>query len=251
MVSLAACSAVVCLLHPVFHPRKPNKLRIVFDCSAEFKNQVLNCSLLQGSDQGNSLTGVLCRFRENPVAISCDVEAMFHHVRVAEEDRDLLRFLWWTNGDTRKPSDVYRMRVHLFGATSSPACANLALRENANRFMTECGEEASQFVKRNFYVDDGLKSVNTAKEALQLINASRDLCARGGFNLHKFLCNDKSVLAAIPPELTVGTYPRFSTYRVYPRGTVVCRIRYTTVPDRHIDKGNDSARNPLHRELSI
>ncbi len=46
-----------------------------------------------------------------------------------------------------------------------------------------------------------MMSVNTAKEALQLVNACRNLCARGGFDLDKFLCNDKSVLATIPPEL--------------------------------------------------
>ncbi len=92
------------------------------------------------------------------IAISCDMEAMFHQVLVAEEDHNLLPFQWWTDGNTRKLPDVYQMRIHLFGATSSPPCANPALRETANHFITECGEEESQFMKCNFNVDDRLKS---------------------------------------------------------------------------------------------
>lgn len=49
--------------HGVYHPKKPGKIRIVFDCSAEFHGESLNRHLLQGPDLINSLTGVLCRFR--------------------------------------------------------------------------------------------------------------------------------------------------------------------------------------------
>ena len=50
--------------HGVYHPKKPDKLRVVFDCSAEFQGHSLNRHLLQGPDLTNSLVGVLCRFRE-------------------------------------------------------------------------------------------------------------------------------------------------------------------------------------------
>ena len=32
--------------HGIYHPKKPNKIRVVFDCSAEFKNETLNKHLL-------------------------------------------------------------------------------------------------------------------------------------------------------------------------------------------------------------
>ena len=54
--------------HRVYHPKKPNKIRVVFDCSAEFKGQSLNKHLLQGPDMTNNLTCVLCRFRQEAVA---------------------------------------------------------------------------------------------------------------------------------------------------------------------------------------
>ena len=55
----------------VYHPRKPDQIRVVFDCSAVFENESLNKHLLQGPDQLNSLTGVLTRFRKEKVAFTC------------------------------------------------------------------------------------------------------------------------------------------------------------------------------------
>ncbi|KAL1251812.1 hypothetical protein QQF64_019608 [Cirrhinus molitorella] len=53
---------------------------------------------------------------------------MFHRFHVSQEDRDYLRFLWWENGDTRSEPKEYRMKVHLFGAASSPGCANYGMK---------------------------------------------------------------------------------------------------------------------------
>lgn len=42
--------------------------------------------------------GVLDKFHKEPVVITADTEAMFHQVKVSNEDRDLLQFLWWPDG---------------------------------------------------------------------------------------------------------------------------------------------------------
>jgi len=73
----------------VYHPQKPGKIRIVFDCSATFMGHSLNKYLLQGPD---SLVGVLCQFRKESIEFMCDLEAMFHQFKVKDEDRDYLRF---------------------------------------------------------------------------------------------------------------------------------------------------------------
>lgn len=86
------------LHHGVYHPKKPDKLRVVFDCSAKYQGTNLNDYLLQGPDLMNMLTGILVRFRQHPVALMCDVEKMFHQFHVEEADRNYLRFLWWKNG---------------------------------------------------------------------------------------------------------------------------------------------------------
>ncbi|XP_071123461.1 uncharacterized protein [Mytilus edulis] len=185
--------------HGVFHSKKPDKLRVVFDCSARYRGQSLNEYLLTGPDLTNGLAGVLCRFRTHPIAIMCDVEKMFHQFSVSEYDRDFLIFLWWENGDLKssdKPLE-YQMTKHLFGAASSPGCANYGLKylakTNEEQFL-----EASEFVQRNFYVDDGLTSVETEFKAIQLIGDVQQICATGGLRLHKFISNNKNVMESIP-----------------------------------------------------
>ena len=76
--------------HPVTHPLKPEKVRVVYDCAASYGRTSLNQQFLQGPDQTNQLTGVLIRFREELIATVADVEAMFHQVLVEPEDRDAL-----------------------------------------------------------------------------------------------------------------------------------------------------------------
>lgn len=58
----------------------------------------MNSQLLQDPVLTNSLSGVLLRFRQEPVAIIADVQAMFHQVKVSEKH-------------------VVRIKVHIFEAT--------------------------------------------------------------------------------------------------------------------------------------
>lgn len=184
--------------HGVYHPHKPGKIRVVFDCSARCQETSLNDHLLTGPDLTNTLVGVLCRFRKGPVAIMCDVEKMFHQFHVAKEHQDYLRFLWWNKGDLDSKPSVYRMKVHLFGAASSPGCSNFGLKHLASQGHGRFSEESIKFIQRSFYVDDGLISVKSPAEAIHLVEESRALCKTGNLRLHKFVSNDKEVIAAIP-----------------------------------------------------
>lgn len=113
--------------HGIYHPHKPGKIRVVFDCLARFHETSLNDHLLTGPDLTNTLVGVLCRFRKGRIAIMCDIERMFHQFHVAKEHQDYLRFLWWDDGNLDSKPSVYRIKVHLFGAASSPGCSNFGL----------------------------------------------------------------------------------------------------------------------------
>ena len=184
----------------VYHPKKPGQIRVVFDCSAQFNGVSLNDYLLQGPEFMNDLLGILCRFRQENVAFMTDIKSMFHQFVVAEEHRDLLRFLWWLDGDPSREVVEYGMKVHLFGASSSPGCANFGLRRAADDGEEEFGADAAAFIRKNFYVDDGLKSVPTVPEAIELIKASQAICDKAGLRLHKIVSNKKEVLEAIPVE---------------------------------------------------
>ncbi|KAJ8028733.1 hypothetical protein HOLleu_31057 [Holothuria leucospilota] len=186
--------------HGVYHPKKPGKIRVVFDCSAKFKGTSLNDCLLTGPNLTNNLIGVLCRFRQENIAFAGDIESMFYQFRVNPEQRDLLRFLWWDGGDLSSEPREYRMNVHLFGAGSSPGCANFALKQIATDYESEFGSDAAEFVYRNFYVDDGLKSVPTVSQAVDLITRTTNMLKKGGVRLHKFISNSRLVLESIPEQ---------------------------------------------------
>ena len=72
--------------------------------------------LMQGPDLINSLVGVLMRFLQDHIEFMTDREAMFHQVRVPDEQCDFLRFLWWPDGNLEEVIQEYQMTVHLFGA---------------------------------------------------------------------------------------------------------------------------------------
>ena len=130
----------------------------------------------------------------------CDIKAMFHQVKVDGIHRDYLRFLWWDDKNFDSDPVEYRMTVHLFGATSSPGCANFALKTTANQYESVCGKEAADFVRKDIYLNDGLKSVETLEQAKSLISSTKLLCQKGGLHLHKFTSNNSEVLNSIPPE---------------------------------------------------
>ena len=184
--------------HPVIHEHKPGKVRVVFDCAARFGDTSLNDQLLQGPDLTNNLTGVLLRFRQEPVALMADVEQMFHQVRVTPDDCHALRFLRWEDGDLSKNPVDHQMLVHLFGASSSPCCASLALKKTAKDFGSDFDAQTVDTVNRNFYVDDCLKSVATVPEASRLANQLVQLLAKGGFHLTKWISSSREVLEEIP-----------------------------------------------------
>ena len=182
--------------HPVIHPKK-RKLRIVFDCAARFGGKSLNDELMQGPDLMNSLVGVLHRFRQKSIAISGDVEAMFHQVKVTPSDCNALRFLWWSDDIDEKPED-YQMLVHLFGATSSPSVCCWALRQTAIQYGETYDAKVLATVDCNFYVDDCLVSVDTNEEAKKLVKDLTSLLQEGGFRLTKWVSNSREVMSAIP-----------------------------------------------------
>lgn len=183
--------------HPVLNPNKPDKVRIVFDCAAECGSVSLNSQVLQGPDLNNKLLGVLLRFRQGPVALMADIEAMFHQVKVAPEHRDALRFLWWPKGDVQCAPKAYRMTVHLFGGVWSPSCASYALKRTFLDHTDVCPADVGD-AQRNFYVDDLLISVQSATEGIRMAEELRRVTSLGGFRLTKWASNSKEVLESIP-----------------------------------------------------
>ena len=173
--------------HGVYHPAKKDKIIVVFDCGAQCNGTTLNKMLLQGPDLTNSLVGVLMRFRQDHVAIMADIESMFYQVKVPTEQRHFLKFLWWKDGNYNGELKDYVMCVHVFGGTSSPSCSNYTLKMTANDNEKTFGQEAAKTLRRDFYVDDMLKSVSNSTAAIDLVHKVIDMCKAGRFRLTKFV----------------------------------------------------------------
>ena len=158
---------------PVFLVKNESegKFRLVFDSSAKFKGVSLNDCLYQGPDDTNRLTGVLIRFRHNAVAFSADIQTMFHCFAVPKSQEKLQCFYWYENNIPGSPIVPYAARVHVFGHTSSPSIATYGLRYTT----VETGSQdrpSGNFIRRNFYVDDGLRSEDTVEEAIQTLTVA-------------------------------------------------------------------------------
>ncbi|KAK3544057.1 hypothetical protein QTP86_000869 [Hemibagrus guttatus] len=172
------------------------KFCIVFNCSHQYQGQSLNQYLLPGPTLSASLLGVLIRFREHPVAVSGDIKAMFHQVRLLPEDRPLLHFLWRDLKMDEAPK-ILEWQVLPFGATSSPCCATYALQRHVRQHPQM--DEAIQFsVERCFYVDNCLQSLPTADAARNLIDQLRNILSGAGFEIRQWASNDPGVLSHLP-----------------------------------------------------
>ena len=188
-------------LFGVYHPRKPNQIRGVFDASAKYDGVCLNDQLLQGPDLINGLLGILIRFRKDMVAVFADIQQMFHSFLVDEEDRDYLRFLWHKDNRLENPLLTYRMRVHIFGNRPSPSVAMYGLRRIGELSEKTHGQDVKEFIVNDFYVDDGLKSCPSEEEAIHLIQETQNaMKLHGNLRLHTFASNSKKVMEAFDSE---------------------------------------------------
>lgn len=93
----------------------------------------------------------------------------------------------------------YRMKVHLFGAVSSPSCANYALRRIAQDCQAQFDSCVLNIILQNFYLDDCLTSLPTEDETFYMAQILIAVCAKGGFQLSKWMSNSR-FMSRIPEE---------------------------------------------------
>ena len=143
-----------CRTHPVEHPNKPGKTRVVFDAAAEVNGISLNSTLITGPDLLNSLIGVLIRFRSGRIAVAADVEAYYHQVFVPPEDASSLQFYWTDNIHSDDEKDIYSMQmlVHIFGAKDSANCAIYALQRTARDNYRDFDALTYETILKSFYM---------------------------------------------------------------------------------------------------
>ncbi|XP_052799499.1 uncharacterized protein LOC128231119 [Mya arenaria] len=188
-------------LFGVYHPKKKDRIRIVFDSSAKYNGLSLNDVLMTGPNLTNNLLGVLMRFRKGAVAVMADIQQMFYSFLVRQDHRRYLRFVWPEDNDLSNNLLDYQMNVHVFGNRPSPAVATYGLHKAAEMAASTVGKDVEKLVKRDFYVDDALTSHESSEEAIDLLKRTQyALQEFGNIRLHKLCSNSRQVLAAFDKD---------------------------------------------------
>lgn len=143
--------------HDVYHPRKPRKLQVVFDCSVRYKNKSLNgvWQILQTLwlEFYEDLDNTLWLSYMYVIWKRCSTSSLNMKQTKISYDSDGEGWKLWCK------AKMYRIKLHLFAAASSPECANYRLK-NLVKSQEELHPATLFFVQSNFYVDDGLVSAN-------------------------------------------------------------------------------------------
>ena len=108
-------------------------------------------------------------FRKEKVAIVSDIEVTLYQIRVAPKNKNLLRFLWWPQGNLELDPISHRMKAHVFVSKSSSSCAAFALKQTGKEFDKLFSAEVSETVLNCFYVTVLLTSVDDETATGKLI----------------------------------------------------------------------------------
>jgi hypothetical protein len=95
---------------------QPNKTRVVFDPSAKHQGICLNDVLLKGPDLLCNPLLLLTKFRLNLIALTADIEKMYHQVLVEKDEQYYFAFLWGN------PVLLLHLKLTPWSFTSSVLC---------------------------------------------------------------------------------------------------------------------------------
>lgn len=179
---------------PVFNPKKPTKVRLVWDGAAKVGQSSLNSNLSTGPDQLVPLPVLLRKFRERKIGVTGDIEEMYHQVKIREEDQHVQRFLW--REDVNEEPDIYVMMVMTFGSACSPSSAQYVKNKNAEEFRDKF-PRAVEAIVENHYVDDMIECAESVDEAEKLVKDVKLIHKEGGFNIRNFVSNSEELLTRI------------------------------------------------------
>ena len=181
------------MLYYIRSERNTTKVRVVYDGSARSKESswTLNDFLQKGPNLIPKLFDVLIRFRSHPIAVMADIEKAFLMIGIEESDRDVLRFLWFSNPFNIDSEVVHQRFTRLvFGLKPSPAILGEVIQQHCEQFKQQ-HPGIVKLIVQSLYVDDLILGEKIVEDAFNLYKVAKNIMAKGGFNLRKW--NSKSL----------------------------------------------------------
>lgn len=141
------------------------------------------------------------RFRLHRIAFTADIEKMYLHVWLREEDRDLQRIIW--RSDPTKPLIDYQLTTVTFGVNSSPFLAVATIQHHAKN-AKERYPQASELILSDLYMDDLSSGCDDLETATQIQKQTTQILADAGFPLRKWMSNNEELMERIPENQKEG-----------------------------------------------
>ena len=121
-------------------------------------------------------------------------------IRIAEEDRDALRFLWFQDPlDSRSSILHFQFGRLVFGLRPSPAILGAVITHHLTKHQYDKPELAG-LLQNSLYVDDLVTGANTVDEAFSLYKNARGLMAEASMKLRKWNSNSSEVMKLIQAD---------------------------------------------------
>lgn len=116
---------------------------------------------------------------------------MYRRILIDPFQRKFQHIYW--RDSPEDPLKVYELCTVTYGIASSPYLAIRTLHQLAHD-EGERYPEAARALRKGFYVDDFIWSVDTVEQALDIQQQLVQLLSRGGFELRKWSSNSSQVL---------------------------------------------------------
>lgn len=177
-------------------------VRPVFDASCRVgKSPSLNDCLLTGENYVLLIPEIMQRFREKRVGFVSDIRKAFQMIGVKEEDRDVMRFLWWSDNTMRDVIEFRHARV-MFGATCSPFILAAVLFHHLSSLPEEEKVLGNKLLE-TFYVDNCVSSENTREDYHLFKKKATEIMSRARMDLRMWQSNIDEIDDDSTPVISV------------------------------------------------
>ena len=174
---------------------KTTECRICMDASSKptASDVSLNQTLYQGPNIVLNLALLLLKFMQGKYAAVADLEKAFLRIIIALEDRDVLRYFWFSDPyDMNSPLITMRFKVVIFGSKASPfqlaAVIYILIRDDCRDNYVKSALENS------IYVDNIVHAEDDEEKLAKFFEVSRETFKKGNFNLRQWSSNSKMVM---------------------------------------------------------